>query len=122
MKAQGQQLTQGCLDESTLSELRNNPIHSWEILYSHPNYRPCKKFSGGLVNRASNRQIYKKHFKEVPLLNNLVNTFESMLPYLSVNLVWLLPKSKEGDGLQGWHKDFYIDGGITKTHCCKSWK
>ncbi len=38
-----------------------------------------------------------------------------MLPYLSVDLVWLLHKSKEGDGFQGWHKDFYMGGQITKT-------
>jgi hypothetical protein len=67
------------------------------------------------VDRASNRQIYKKLFNQVPLLKNLVDTFETMLPYLSVNLVWLLLKSKEGDGFQGWHKDFYMGGQITKT-------
>jgi hypothetical protein len=38
-----------------------------------------------------------------------------MLPYLSVNMVWLLRKSKEGDGFQGWHKDLYLGGQITKT-------
>jgi hypothetical protein len=37
-----------------------------------------------------------------------------MLPYLSVDLVWLLRKSKEGDGFQRWHKDFYMGGQITK--------
>ncbi len=66
------------------------------------------------MDRASNRQIYKKHFTQVPLLKNLVDTFETMLPYLSVDLVWLLHKSKEGDGFQGWHKDFYMGGQITK--------
>jgi hypothetical protein len=44
-----------------------------------------------------------------------VDTFEIMLPYLSVDLVWLLRKSKEGDGFQGWHKDFFLGGRITKT-------
>ncbi len=67
------------------------------------------------MDRASNRQIYRKHFTQVPLLKNLLDTFETMLPYLSVNLVWLLRKSKEGDGFQGWHKDFYMGGQITKT-------
>jgi hypothetical protein len=67
------------------------------------------------VDRASNRQIYKNLFNQVPLLKNLVDTFETMLPYLSINLVWLLRKSKEGDGFQGWHKDFYMGGQITKT-------
>ncbi len=56
-----------------------------------------------------------KHFHEVPLLKNLVDTFESMLPDFSVNLVWLLRKSKDGDGFQGWHKDFYMGGRIPKT-------
>ncbi len=67
------------------------------------------------MDRASNRQIYKKHFNQVPQLKNLVDTSETMLPYLSVDLVWLLRKSKEGDGFQGWHKDFYMGGQITKT-------
>jgi hypothetical protein len=66
------------------------------------------------VDRTSNRQIYKKHFTQVPLLKNLVDTFETMFPYLSVDLVWLLRKSKEGDSFQGWHKDFLL-GQQTKT-------
>jgi hypothetical protein len=103
------------LDKSTLSELRDDLINNWEILYSNPKYRPFKKKSGGPVDRASNRQIYKKHFNQVPLLKNLGDTFETMLPYLSINFVWLLHKSKEGDGFQGWHKDFYMGGRITKT-------
>jgi hypothetical protein len=44
-----------------------------------------------------------------------VDTFETMFPYLSINLVWLLRKSKEGDGFQGWHKDFLLGQQITKT-------
>ncbi len=67
------------------------------------------------VDRGSNRQIHRKHFSQVPLPNNLVDTFETMLPYLSIDLAWLLCKSKEGDGFQGWHKDFYMGGQITKT-------
>ncbi len=67
------------------------------------------------MDRTSNRQINKKHFTQVPLLQNLVDTFETMFPYLSVDLVWLLHKSKEGDGLQGWHKDFSLGQRITKT-------
>ncbi len=115
MKAQGQQVTRGCLDKSTLSELRDDLLNNWEILYSNPEYQPCKNFSGGPVNRESNRQIYRKHFTQVPLLKNLVDTFETLLPYLSVDLVWLLCILKEGDGFQGWHKDFFMGGRITKT-------
>jgi hypothetical protein len=67
------------------------------------------------VERTSNRQIYKKHFTQVTLLKKLVDTFETMFPYLSVDLVWLLRKSKEGDGCQGWHQDFSLGQQIPKT-------
>jgi hypothetical protein len=113
MKAQGKQVTRECLDESTLSELRDDLLNNWEILYSNTKYQPYKKYSGVPVDRASNRQIYKKHFNQVPLLKNLVDTFETMLLYLSVNMVWMLRKSKEG--VQGWHKDLYLGGQIAKT-------
>jgi hypothetical protein len=100
---------------SRLTDFRDDLTENWDTLYSHTNYRPCKKFSGGPVDRASNRQIYKKHFHEVPLLKNLVDTFESMLPCLSIDLVWLLRKQKEGDGFQGWHQDLSLGSCITKT-------
>ncbi len=67
------------------------------------------------MDRTSNRQIYKKHFTQVPLLKKLVDNFETMFPYLSMDLVWLLCKSKEGDGFQGWHTDFSLGQRITKT-------
>ncbi len=90
MKAQGQQVTQGCLeDKSALPELSDDLLNNWQILYSNPKYQSCKNFSGGPVDRASNWQIYRKHFSQVPLLKNLVDTFETMLPYLCIDLVWL---------------------------------
>jgi len=115
MKEKGNQISRGCLEPSTLTDFRDDLIENWDTIYGHTNYRPCKKFSGGTVDRATNRQIYKKHFHELPLLKKLVDTFESMLPYLSVDLVWLLRKQKEGDGFQGWHQDFSLGSCITKT-------
>jgi hypothetical protein len=98
-----------------LLELRDDLNNNWDIHYSNPEYQPCKNVSGRPVDRTSNGQIYKKHFTQVPLLKNLVDTFETMFPYLSVDLVWLLCKSKEGDGFQGWHKDFLLGKRIAKT-------
>jgi hypothetical protein len=115
MKGEGNDVTRGPLDKSTLLELRYDLINNWDIHYSNPNYRPRKNFSGGPVDRTSNRQIYKKHFTQVPLLKKLVDTFETMFHYLSIDLVWLLCKSNKGDRLQGWHKDFLFGQQITKT-------
>jgi hypothetical protein len=117
MKGRGKDVTRGHLDESTLLELRDDLINNWEINYSNPDYRPCKNFSGGPVDRTSNKQIYKKHFTQVQLLKNLVDTFQTMFPYLPVDLVWLLHKSNEGDGFQGWHKEYPLGQQIIKTIC-----
>jgi hypothetical protein len=103
----GENFTDGCLDKSTLLALRDDLINNWDINYKNANLQPCKKNSGGAVDRASNRQIQKKIFSQVPLLKNLLDTFETMFPYFSIDLVWLLCKSKEGDGFQGWHKYFF---------------
>ena len=43
MKAQGNQISGGCLDPSTLTDFRDDLIENWDTLYSHTNYRPCKK-------------------------------------------------------------------------------
>jgi hypothetical protein len=43
MKGDGEDVTQGHLDKSTLFELRDNLINNWDIHYSNPEYQPCKK-------------------------------------------------------------------------------
>jgi hypothetical protein len=41
MKGEGNNITQGHLDNSTLVELRDDLINNWDIHYSNPNYQPC---------------------------------------------------------------------------------
>jgi hypothetical protein len=38
-----------------------------------------------------------------------------MLQYLSIDMVWLIVKSKPGSGFQKWHQDFNLNEKITKT-------
>jgi hypothetical protein len=111
----GEDFTEGHLDKSLLLALRDDIINNLDSNYSNANFQPCRNFTGGAIDITSNRQIYKKNFSQVPLIKNLVDTFKIMFPYLSVDLVWLLGKSKEGDGFQGWHKDFALGQQITKT-------
>jgi hypothetical protein len=54
------------------------------------------------VNKAANRQIEKSQFNQVPLIEKLVKTLESLLPHFSINQVWLLCKFAQNDGFQGW--------------------
>jgi hypothetical protein len=109
----GNDFTGGHLDKSTLLALRDDVINNWDTNYSNANFQPCRKFSGGAIDITSNRQIFKKNFSQVSLIKNLVDTFETMFHYLSIDLLWLLRKSKEGDGFQGWHKDFALGQRIT---------
>jgi hypothetical protein len=111
----GDNFSEERLDSSTLLALRDDVIHNLNTNYSNADFPPCRRFSGGAIDITSNRQIYKKNFSQVPLIKNLVDTFKIMFLYLSVDMVWLLRKTKEGDGFQGWHKDFALGKWITKT-------
>jgi hypothetical protein len=49
----------------------------------------------------------------VPLIQDLVHQFQEIFCHLTITHVWLLRKSKLGDGFQGWHQDKLT--GITNT-------
>jgi hypothetical protein len=49
----------------------------------------------------------------VPLIQELVHRFQEIFCHLTITHVWLLWKSKLGDGFQGWHQDKLT--GITNT-------
>jgi hypothetical protein len=115
MKGEGNNITRRHLDESTLVELRNDLINNWDIHYSNPNLLTMQKPFWWSCGQKEQQADLQEHFTQVPLLKNLVDTFETIFPYLSVDLVWLLCKSKEGDGFQGRHKDFLLGQRIIKT-------
>ncbi len=60
------------------------------------------------MNQDANQQIQKSQFNQVPLIEKLVKTFESLFPHLSINQVWLLCKSTQNNGFQGWHQDIVM--------------
>ena len=64
-----------------------------------------KEFQGLKVNQDANRQIQKSQFNQVPLIEIMVKTFESLFPHLSINQLWLLRKSTQNNGFCGWHQD-----------------
>jgi hypothetical protein len=49
----------------------------------------------------------------VPLIQDLVHRFREIFCHLTITHVWLLRKSKLGDGFQGWHQNKLT--GITNT-------
>ncbi len=89
-------------------------MKDWNTTYSLEHVGPWKNFDGP-VDKDSNRQIPHAKFHEAPLLNKLVDTFTEMLQYLTIDMVWLIVKSKPGSGFQSWHQDFNLNKKITKT-------
>ncbi len=67
------------------------------------------------MGKECNCQIPAIKFNQVPLIQNLVDTFCVKFPYLTVDMVWIIVKSKPGSGFQSWHRDFYLDKKIIKT-------
>jgi hypothetical protein len=77
-------------------------------------FHHAKTFDGD-VDKEFNRHILCKKFQQLPLLKELIDTFEKLFPFLSIDMVWLLIKSKPVAGFQRWHKDFALGKKITKT-------
>ncbi len=92
----------------------NDILVNWDTTYSQDHFETCKDFDGP-VEKECNHQIPVSKFNQVPLIQNLVDMFCVMFPYLTVDMVWLIVKSKPGSEFQSWHRDFYLDEKIVKT-------
>jgi ribonucleotide monophosphatase NagD (HAD superfamily) len=102
------------LNNESVAALSNDLLQNWNTTYSLEHFGPCKNFDGP-VDKDSNRQIPHTKFHEAPLLNKLVDTFTEMVQYLTIDMVWLIVKSKPGSGFQSWHQDFNLNKKIIKT-------
>jgi hypothetical protein len=108
------QIIEGQLAPETVTPLCNDVLVNWDTTYSQDHFETCKDFDGPVDNEC-NCQIPVTKFNQVPLIRNLVDTCCVMFPYLTVDMVWLIVKSKPGSGFQSWHRDFYLDKKIVKT-------
>jgi hypothetical protein len=105
---------QNNLNNETVSALSNDILQNWNTTCSLERFGPCKNFDGP-VDKDSNCQIPHTKFHDAPLLNKLVDTFTEMFQYLTIDMVWLIVKSKPGSGFQSWHQDFNLKEKITTT-------
>ena len=48
-------------------------------------------------------------------MNALVTAFEIASRHLQVRSVWLIKKTMDNHGFQGWHRDFYLDTNVIAT-------
>ena len=69
-------------------------LENWDTTYSATDFPPSKGFGGQPIDRELNRQIPFEELDERPLIKALVNTFEEIFPYLSIDRVALLYKKR----------------------------
>jgi hypothetical protein len=102
------------LTVESVMPLCNDILVNWDTTYSRKYFETCKEFDGP-IDHQSNCQIPATKFIKVPLIQKLVDTFTIRFPSLTVDMVWLIVKSKPGCGFQTLHRDFYLDPKIIKT-------
>jgi hypothetical protein len=91
------QIIEGQFAPETVTPLCNDILVNWDTTYSQDHFETCKDFDGP-VDKECNHQIPVTKFNQVPLIQNLVDMFCVMFPYLTIDTVWLILKSKPGSG------------------------
>ncbi len=108
-------ILQGQVEESSVRELMDDIHANWDTTYSVNLFLPAKKFGSDKINATKNRHILHATLPNVPKISELVKYFENKYNHLEVRSVWLSEKSRENDGFQGWHRDFFLGTEVTMT-------
>ena len=101
-KQKGLDFIESNVNDDMVTILSNDILQNWDTTYSLDHFDTCKDFDGP-VDKECTHHIPHTKFEQVSLIKKLVKTFSQMLPYLPIDLVWLIIKSKPGSGFQSWH-------------------
>jgi hypothetical protein len=110
-----QNMIQGRVIELRLTQLTQDICDNWNTTYSVNVFPPAKAFNGEKINATKNRHILSVMFLGVPLIAELVKYFEDKYTHLEVRSIWIIEKSRENNGFQHWHRDFYLGTEVTTT-------
>jgi hypothetical protein len=109
-------MKQGRLHTQDVISVSQDIAENWDTTYADSKYPPSKVFDGEGIDRGTNRHLTDDSFRGIPGMNALVKTFESQNRELRVKSVWIIKKSKDNEGFQSWHRDFFLEtGGIITT-------
>jgi hypothetical protein len=106
-------MIQGHVAESKLRELTEDLRDNWDTTYSVNMFPPSKEFEGEKIDVTKNRHILRAYFGSVQRIAELVQLFEDKYKHLAICSVWLIKKSKENNGFQVWHRDFWLGHKVT---------
>jgi hypothetical protein len=104
-------MKQGRLHTQDVLSVSQDIDENWDTTYADSKYPPSKAFDGVRIDPGTNRHLTHDSFRGIPEMNALVKTFESQNRELRVNSVWIIKKSKDNQGFQKWHRDFYLETG-----------
>ncbi len=109
-------MKQGKLTIEQMSSVSNDIKENWDSTYSSSKFPPSKAFDREVIDRGRNRHLRDESFREIAGRNALIMEFETTNRQLTVRSVWIIKKTKENAGFQGWHRDFYLQtSGIIAT-------
>jgi hypothetical protein len=108
-------MIQGHAAESKLRELTEDLHDNWDTTYSVNLFPPSKEFEGEKIDVTKNRHILRANFCSVQRIAELVQLSEDKYKHLAIHSVWLIEKSKENDGFQVWHRDFWLGHEVMST-------
>jgi hypothetical protein len=102
-----QNMIQGHVKELRLTQLPQDIHNNWDTTYSVNVFLHEKAFNGDKIDATKNQGV--------PLIAELVKYFEDKYTHLNIGSVWIIEKSRENNGFQGWHRDFYLSTEVTTT-------
>jgi hypothetical protein len=108
-------MIQGHVAESKLRELTEDLRDNWDTTYSVNMFPPSKEIECEKIDVTKIRHILRANFGSVQRIAELVHLFEDKYKHLDIRSVWLIEKSKENDGLQVWHRDFWLGHEVAST-------
>jgi hypothetical protein len=87
---QSNDFIKGKLKDEQIKDLTNDLLLNWDSTYSADESPPCKGFDGLSVDWETNQSIPNNKFLNILFIKKLVNAFEEMFQYLTIDMVWLI--------------------------------
>ena len=113
-RKQNRNMKIGRIPEMQMHDVSRDITQNWDETYSETKFPPSKAFDGE-IDRGTNRHLKGKTFREIPHMYGLVKYYESLYRHLQIDSVWLIKKTRNNGGFQGWHRDFYLKTDIIAT-------
>lgn len=113
-RKQNRNMTIGRIVVLQMHNISKDIQNNWDTTYSESKFPPSKAFDGK-IDRSTNQHLQRNTFNKIPDMYDLVKYFESQYRCLKVDSAWLIKKTRENDGFQGWHRYFYLKTDIITT-------